>query len=96
MTEQPCFTYWVVKCKTPDCGKLLLDVVGPCDRRRVLFLERCRDFEVKCSGCMKTYTYSRIEVHEENVYRAPSGFIPDRSFQAAIRPEQQREAEASQ
>jgi hypothetical protein len=94
MSEDRCFTYWTVECKTPDCGTLLLDYIGPCDIRRVVYLRQCRDFDVVCAGCMKNYTYSRNDVHSEDTPNDPTGFIPALSFQVAIRSEPPQDAES--
>jgi len=87
MGDDPCFTYWVVDCKTPDCGTIVLDVIGPCDLRRVVYLPVCRNFEITCAGCMKTYVYSRGDVRSENALRQPISADRNSSFQAAIQPE---------
>jgi hypothetical protein len=94
MGENPCFTYWTVECKTEGCGNLILEVIGRCDLRRVVFLLICRDFEVTCIGCMKTYTYSREDVHPKNLLREPTLADRNSSFQHAIRPEPHQDAEA--
>ena len=87
MGENPCFTYWVVECKTEGCGSLILEVIGPCHLGRVAYLPMCRNFDVTCTGCSKTYTYSRPDVHAENILREPTSADRNSSFQDAIQPE---------
>lgn len=84
MSENPCFTYWVVGCRTPECGTIILDVIGPCHLGRVVYLQECRDFEVTCLGCMKTYAYSRGDVSYKDIPREPTLADQNNSFRDAI------------
>lgn len=93
MGENLCFTYWVAKCKTPGCGTIVLDVVGPCRRGRMLFLAQCESFDVTCGACMQTSTFSRSDVFYEDIFREPTSDDSSSSFQAAIRPAQHLAAE---
>jgi hypothetical protein len=86
MGENPCYTYWVAKCKTPGCGTIVLDVVGPCQRGRLLYLPQCEPFEVTCGACMHTHTLLRPDVFYEDNFRAPTSADSSSSFRDAIRP----------
>lgn len=52
---------WVVTCRTPDCGVLILDVIGVHDPTKMYFLKECRDFSESCNGCGKEHTYRIVK-----------------------------------
>jgi hypothetical protein len=84
MGETPCFTYWTVECKTPECGLLVLAVIGPCHLGRISYLERCRDFALTCRKCGQTHTYTGVEVKWKDLAVAPPiDFRPDPAFLGA-------------
>jgi hypothetical protein len=77
---------WIVECKTPDCGILVLAVIGENDPSKIHFLKRCRDFRETCESCRAKYLYTRADVREENVVLRET-FHPSRAFQDATRSE---------
>jgi hypothetical protein len=83
------YTYWTVECNTAICERalILLDYIGPRDDFRIPFLIECREFEIVCSGCGETHTYSGREVSYKHTTHDPKGFIPSRTFADATRPE---------
>jgi hypothetical protein len=87
MLESSCHTYWTTECKTPSCGDLLLAYIGPCVGNRVYYLRQCRPFEATCPECKKTYTYAHPDVGWKNIDRGPIGFVKNRAFLGAIRPQ---------
>jgi len=78
------YRYWTVECKTPGCGIILLDKIGPTDPFRIPFLPECRDFAEKCSGCLAVYSYTHFDVRWRD---APlQEFRASRPFRAATQP----------
>jgi hypothetical protein len=57
---------WVVDCKTPDCGVLVLAIIGENHPSKIHFLKRCRDFRETCEVCRAEHLYTRADVREED------------------------------
>src|SRR5262252_8690984 len=77
---------WVVDCKTPDCGVLVLAVIGENDPSKIHFLKRCKDFRETCDACRAQHLYTRADVREENV-ALHENIHPSRAFLEATQPE---------
>jgi len=77
---------WFVECKTPDCGILVLAVIGENDPSKIHFLKRGRDFRETCESCRAKYLYTRADVREENVVLRET-FHSSRAFQDTTRSE---------
>ena len=84
MSESRVFTYWVVDCKTQGCGSLIVGVAGPLVRHKFFFIPPCLDFEATCSGCMKTYVYSRSDLRSDDIQREPTPADRNSAFLAAV------------
>ncbi len=52
------YTYWAVKCKTDNCGTILLDCIGLKIPYRHPIVPICENFELTCDGCKAHFTYS--------------------------------------
>ena len=77
---------WVVDCKTPDCGVLVLAIIGENDPSKIHFLKRCRDFRETCEVCRAEHLYTRADVREEDV-AIGENLHPSRTFLEATQPE---------
>lgn len=62
MADEQLYRYWVADCKTPDCGTLLLALIGRYDPFRIPLLPYCADFSLTCGHCMKEYLYTQRDV----------------------------------
>lgn len=86
MNEDPCYTYWAVKCKTPYCAWLLLAFIHNRTPYHHPVIRQCRDFELTCEVCHGTYTYSIRDVEAKDVAENPLDFSLSRAFFDAIQP----------
>jgi hypothetical protein len=77
---------WVVDCKTPDCGVLVLAVIGENEPSKIHFLKRCEDFTETCEDCRAKHLYTRADVREENV-ALRENIHPSRAFLEATQSE---------
>lgn len=71
------YVYWVVDCKTPECGgPILLYFLGP-DRPAVTHVLQAPDtFEAKCKSCRQTHPYRRDEIHTKRGSPPAADFVP--------------------
>jgi hypothetical protein len=88
MSEERCFRYWTVECKTPGCGLLVLALIGRSNPGIVQYLRECRDFELTCRKCGRLHLYKYGDVSWKDLEVEPrADFQPDPAFLDAIRPE---------
>src|SRR5215472_5889595 len=67
---------WVVDCKTPNCGVLVLAVIGPPEPSRIPVFPGCEEFELTCDGCQDLHKYCQTDIRWQNVANLPSGYRP--------------------
>lgn len=92
MSEEPCFRYWAVECKTHGCDLLVLCLIGPCHLARIPFLKHCRNFELICRKCGESHIYTNADVRFRDLPQAPPpGFRGDPAFLAATQQEQHQD-----
>lgn len=75
---------WVVDCKTPDCGVLVLDVIGEPHPYRFPMIPPCEPFEVDCDGCRAAHTYRESDLRWQNVVNLRPDYRPSLAFRQAI------------
>jgi len=69
------YEYWSVDCKTPNCGRILLDCIGPKSRYAMPIIPQCDPFEIKCGGCGYVHCYSPLDLLNVE-YSVPCGELP--------------------
>ena len=88
MSDESCFTYWTVECKSQGCVVLVLALIGPCRKGRIPFLGHCNDFELTCKTCGEAHVYAQTEVSWKDLDQAPpAGYKGAPEFLAATQME---------
>jgi len=86
---------WVVDCKTPNCGVLVLAVIGPPEPSRIPVFPGCEEFELTCDGCQDLHKYCQTDIRWQNVANLPSGYKPSLTFLRAILQMRHRQSDDS-
>ncbi len=87
---------WVVDCKTPNCGVMVLAVIGPPEPYRFPMFLGCDEFEVACDGCHATHKYHEMEVRWENIANLREDYKPSQSFLRACQQAQHTDSDRSE
>ena len=84
------YRYWAVDCKTKECGKILLDCIGPYSEYHHPVIPVCDDFQITCDGCTTTHTYGWNDL-QDVLHTVPGAeFVPARTFRDAVQRGQER------
>ncbi len=79
------YRYWAVTCKTPGCGTILLDCMGPDRPYHFPAVPPCQDFDISCGGCKTTFRYTQLDL-KDVLHSVSCGQVqPSASFLNAIR-----------
>jgi hypothetical protein len=65
--------YWCVICKTPNCGLIVVNYIGPHDGRPFFTLpeEGPGWWQYECGSCQKDYRYSRDDLQAKALDSPP-------------------------
>lgn len=84
------YKYWAVECKTPQCGKILLDCIGPHSEYHHPVVPACDDFEITCNGCTTAHRYHWSDL-QDVLHTVPCAeFVAAMTFRHAVQRAQHR------